>query len=850
MSFVLRMAWRETRASFARLAFFFVCVALGVAAIIVLRSVVQNVRTTLTREARSLVGADIVIQSRRPFSADVLARITTALAPAGAQATTDVIDTQTMASPVEGQGNGGVKLVELRGVQDGFPFYGALELGDGQLYSHRLLVNHGALVQPELLVAFGLRVGDRIKLAGQEFTVRGEIARDRVQRGGIAFGPRVYVDLADLKTTSLFGFGSRATYQLMLKVSDDATERLTEGLKTALKQDVVGVRSWMTLEDRIGQNLTLAENYLSLVGFAIVVLGGIGVWSVTRVIVQQKIRSVAILKCLGATSGRVLAAYLIQVLWLAATGSLLGLGIAAAALAAIPASVLEPLGVTSVWVTPSAAAQGAAVGLLVSLLFALVPLLEIRAVKPLLLLRVDTTGASRKRDWRSLSASAAIGVALVFVAMWQADSVRAGLYVSIGLGAVAALLSGVSRLLIVATRPLARSPTFAIRHAVVSLSRPGNQTRVILMAVGLGCFFILGVRALQANILHELSSQVGQNSPDLVLIDVQEDQVDSLKAVVAPFLREPARLMPMMRARVISVDGKRLHLPTLEAVRENGHMTREFGLTFRDGLERNEQLIAGTLWPGGLTTDRTADGFDTEVSIEKNLRDETGLEVGDAIVFDVAGRQLRARVSSVRAVVWEQSQNGGFVFVLRPGPAVLRTAHNYVGFLEVTDSPAARGDLQRALVRSHPNVSVIDVRDVLASIRDVVDNVTFGVTIVGAVTLFGGTLILVGAVATTKFQKLYESAIYRTLGASSRMVAAMVTVEYGLLGLLAGLAGALGALGLSWGLARFLFKIDWQPAPLLLFGGVAVTAVLVAVVGLASSVDVVIRKPLATLRNE
>jgi putative ABC transport system permease protein len=190
------------------------------------------------------------------------------------------------------------------------------------------------------------------------------------------------------------------------------------------------------------------------------------------------------------------------------------------------------------------------------------------------------------------------------------------------------------------------------------------------------------------------------------------------------------------------------------------------------------------------------------------------------------------------------------VFVLRPAPAVARAAHNHVGFLQVLDDPVARGALQRDVVRHHPNVSVINVRDVIESIREVVDDVTVGVTVVGAVTLLAGVLVLVGAVAMTKFQRLYEAAIYRTLGAGTRLVTTMVAVEYGILGILAGVTGALGAIGLSWVLATYLLDIEWQPALTMLSAGVVATATLVALVGVVASIDILLRKPLSTLRSE
>jgi putative ABC transport system permease protein len=279
-------------------------------------------------------------------------------------------------------------------------------------------------------------------------------------------------------------------------------------------------------------------------------------------------------------------------------------------------------------------------------------------------------------------------------------------------------------------------------------------------------------------------------------------------------------------------------------------LTREFGVTFRTSLEPNERIVEGAFWTDRMREDRFSDGAETEVSVEREDAAEAKLSLGDRVTFDVAGRMVIARVTSIRSVEWSDSQNGGFIFVLRPGPAVERAAHNYVGFLQVRDDPVARGALQREVVGAHPNVSVINVRDVLNSIRDVVNDVTLGVTVVGAVTLFAGALVLVGAVAMTKFQRLYEAAIYRTLGAGTRLITAMVASEYGLLGLLAGVIGAVGALGLSWVLATFLLDIAWRPAPGLLAVGVAATSVLVAVVGVVACLDVLVRKPLSTLRSE
>jgi putative ABC transport system permease protein len=847
--FFLRMAWRETRAAWVRLLFFFLCVALGVAAIVVLRSVVQDVRLALTREARVLVGADVVVQSTRPWTEGQRAVVEAALESDLKAAGSDVVETQTMAGAV-GEG-GAMRLVEVRAVEGGFPLYGGLELSDGRPYSHDLLVGHGILVQPELVATLGLHVGDVVRLAGQDFTVRGMVSRDRIQRaGGFALGPRIYMDLADLHATGLLGFGSRATYQIFLRVDEPALGRTVSRLRGAFRREAVSVRSWRGVEDQLGRNLTLAENDLSLVGFAIVVLGGIGVWSVTRVFVQQKTKSVAILKCVGASSGTVLATYVTEIVWLAAAGSALGVAMAAATLATLPSRLLAFVGLTSATVTLSAAVQGVSVGLLISLLFAVVPLLEMRQVKPLLLLRADTAPTARRRDWRSGLTGVGIALAVGLVAIWQANSVRAGVIVSLGLGVLGVVLLGAGRLLIRAVRPLTQSSRFALRHAMVSLGRPGNQTSVILMAVGLGAFFVIGVRAVQQNLLDEFTLQIGRNAPDLVLIDIQPDQLAGVRAMAAAHMSQPASLLPLMRARVVGVDGARVHLATAEDVRRQGELTREYGITYRPALQENERLVGGRFWTDALDRATTPDGLETEVSIESLVHDRALVDVGDVMRFDIGGHFIRARVTSIRKVAWDEAQNGGFVFVFRPGPAIERAPHTFVGFLHVGTDNAAVGALERDLAAGYPNVSAIDIRDVLASVREVVDDATLGVTVVGAVTVAGGVLILVGAVAMTKFQRLYDAAIYRALGASTRRLVAMVAIEYVTLGLLAGVLAGAGALGLSWAVARQLFDIEWHAAPELILSGVVLTGAMVGLVGMAASVDVLIRKPLATLRRE
>ena len=627
-----------------------------------------------------------------------------------------------------------------------------------------------------------------------------------------SLGPRVFIDYADLEKTGLLAFGSRVTHQVLLKVDERDIDALVQTLRADLIDHFANVRLYRRTEDQIGEDLTRAEDYLSLVGFVIVIIGGIGVWSVTRVFVQQKMRSIAVLKCLGAGSRQILAIYVTQVLTLGALGSLLGVGLAALGIAAIPANLAAALPGVTYGLTMSAVAQGFGIGVLVALLFALVPLLDIRRIKPLLLLRDETSrgaapGEPRARwrdrlaravataDWLKFGAASGVMVALVALASWQAASLRIGLYVSLGFLGVIVVLSIAAAALVRVVRPLTGARRFAVRHAVLHLARPGNQTRLVLVAVGLGTFFILGVRAVQSNLLREFAVELRTDAPDMFLIDIQRDQEAGVAGLLDAAGATKKRLIPVLRARVTGIRGRDVNLERYEDVRGRGSLGREYVITYRNRLDDNESIIDGRFW-----TDASAG--EAEVSIEQSLRERFRIQVGDMMRFDVLGRAVDARVTSVRNVVWEDARNsGGFMFVFRPD-VFAQAPHTFIAVLKGPEHIAARARLQHDLVAKFPNVSAIDVREIIKTVEVVLSNVTLAISIVGLVTLFGGALILVGSVALTKFQRIYDAAVYRTLGATTRDIGTMLALEYAALGALAGLIGGLGAIVLSWSITQ------------------------------------------------
>lgn len=844
MRFVLLMAAREMRASWHRLLFFFVCIAIGVGAIVAIRSVIQSVRNTFAGEARALINADAVIASNQPLKPELIAKIDQRLRAAGAQSMRS-IELATMARAAD-RADGRARMVELRAVEQGFPYYGRMKLADDVPYDHALLKGFGVLVRPELLAQLDVKVGDALSIGSQRFTIRGVIQSEPGRRlGAFSIGPRVFADLADLEKTELLKFGSRAASQRLLKVPEAAFDKLIVDLRADVANEFARVRSYKATEDDIGEEFTRAENYLSLVGLVIVILGGIGVSSVTRVFVQQKMKSIAVLKCVGARSSQLLAVYVAQVAVLGLAGSLLGVLLAEIAMRSIP-SLLEGatrgIDITYALTLP-AVVQGVGIGFLVSLLFSLVPLLDVRHVKPSLLLR-DEARVGRP-DMTQIVVTVVVVAGLVALTVWQAGSLRIGSIVAAGFAATAIVLHLAGTLLLRAIKPLARSRSFALRHAVLQLSRPGSQMRIVLLAVGLGSFFIIGVRSLQQNLIDQFAVRMTADSPDMFLLDIQRDQVPAVEAALKSHMDPGATvppLIPVLRARVVGVAGREVNLESYEDVRGRGSLGREYTVTYRAALASNETVVAGQMW-------EPTPSDEPEVSIEQFINEQFKINLGDTVRFDVLGRVVSARVTSVRRVEWSESRAGGFMFLFRPG-VIEKAPHSFIGFLRGPQEIAARARLQAALVAVAPNVSVIDGREIIDAIKAVVDNVTLAVSVVGTLVVISGLMILIGAVAMTKFRRVYEAAIFKTLGATRRLIATVLLLEYGLLGVLAGGIGAGGAIGLTWAISKYALEIPFSPLIGLSTIGVVITTLLVAAIGVISSWGVLQRKPLATLRAE
>ena len=840
MRFVFSLTAREIRSSWRRLLFFFLCIALGVGSIVALRSLIQNLTRAVGTDARALMTADIEVSSTNDFSPTDIEKIESVISASNiVEARNEAITTAAMARPVNPE-NEKVRFVELKGVEPPFPLVGEFTLDVGQPFDHSLLQNNGAVVARILLEDLGVHIGDKIRIGEGEFEIRASFDQEPGGSSGFRLGARVFVEKRAFDDAGITRNSSRVRRRILYRTSDNPTQLVSQ-LREALTGTTIQVQSYRETQENLGEQFTRTENYLALTGLLILVLGGVGVWNVARAFVEQKRKTVAVLKCLGASGTRVITVYLLQILVLGLVGSGFGIVLAQLGLLLVRSQLAEDLPANmSYAVSASTAVQGVFLGVLISVLFSALPLLQIRNIKPRLLLR-DESNTSLRLDWAKWLIGAASLAGLLALSVWQAGSLRVGAFFLGGLAATSLVLYLAAVSLTAILRRLRSLGPFAISQAINSLYRPGNQTRIVLLAVGLGAFVVLTVQSLQSNLVREFDFTRNQRLPSLFFVDVGKTQIDELVRMIKERTGEQAEATPTVRARIAFVNGEPINFQQREVRQQQGQIGREFAVTYRPNLDDNESLIAGEWWSGS-----PADV--PQVSVEEDMARRLNLSVGDSITYDISGRKITAQVASIRRIDLRNTRTA-FVFVFRPG--VLEAApQSYAATVLSRIPPTERQRLQRDVLAAFPNVQIFDVADIVSTVQRLINNFVLAISFVGGFVVVSGILILIGSIALTKSQRIYENAILKTLGARRPTLATILFAEYGLLGLLSGLVGAGFAVLLSWAVAVYVMDIGWEFDPLLTIAGVAATAGIVMIVGTAASFDVLFRKPLQTLRSQ
>lgn len=842
MRFIFNLTRREIRSSWRRLLFFFLCIALGVGSVVALRSLIQNLTKAVGTDARALMTADIEISSTNDFSPTDISKVEEVIGRSDIiEERNEAITASVMARPAD-KANPNVEFVELKGIEPPFPLVGSFYLSDGSPFDFALLQNNGAVLSKVLSEELNVKNGDKLRIGEGEFEVRGFFDEEPGGSSGFRLGARVFVEKRAFDDAGITRNTSRIRRRILYRTSDNPTQLVSQ-LREVLKGSTLSVQSYRETQERLSEQFARTENYLALTGLLILVLGGVGVWNVARAFVEQKRKSVAILKCLGAGGTRIITVYLLQILTLGLIGSIFGVVLAQGGLwfakwrfaGELPEKMTYGVNSSTVW-------QGILLGVLISLLFSALPLLQVRVIKPRLLLRDENNIALTRLDrTKWLIGILSLG-GLLGLAVWQAGSVKVGVFFLVGLGLTSLILYAAAALLTRWLRRLKTVRSFALRQSVNSLYRPGNQTRIILLAVGLGAFVVLAVQSLQTNLVREFDFSRNERLPSLFFVDIQKSQIDEVAATIASRLGEQPETIPTVRARIAFVNGQPFDFQQREVRQQQGQIGREFAVTYRPDLDENESVLAGEWWKSDPA------GEIPEVSVEEEMAGRLKVAPGDSITFSISGRNVTARVANIRRLDLRNTRTA-FVFVFRPG--TLEKAPQSYAATVLRHAPATdRQRLQRDVLEKFPNVQIFDVADIIATVQKLVNNFVLAVSFVGSFVILSGILILIGSIALTKSQRIYENAILKTLGAPRLTLAAILFGEYSLLGVLAGLIGAAFATLLSYAVSKYILEIAWEFDPLLAVLGVAVTAILVTSVGVMASFDVLFRKPLATLRMQ
>ncbi len=680
-----------------------------------------------------------------------------------------------------------------------------------------------------------MRIGDA------EVTVSGRIVVEPDRTAGVfSLGPRVLVTAGDLARTGLVQPGSRVRYRTLLRLAPGGdAQDLRDRLAAALPDPALRITTFRQAQPGLRRFWDQLTTYLGLAGLVALLVGGIGVAVSVGAFVRGKLATIAILKCLGAEWRRILAVYLVQTGALGLAGSLAGaaLGAALVPILARLAGTLMPLPLTPS-IAPGAVLRGLAMGLGVTVLAALWPLLEVRRVGAAFILRRDTE--PRRPAARERLVALPIAAGLAALAFWQAGSLKVGALFVGGFAGGLLLLWGAARLALRLARrvPRGRGP-LAWRQGLANLHRPGSRAGAILVTLGLAVMLVMAVAILEANLRGDLVAARAQRAPAFFFIDLQPDQVDDFGRIVRETSGAAPTLIPVVRSRLAAVKG----VP-VEADRgrrdEQWHLTRQYVLTWAAAPPGDNVVVAGRWW--------TAEEARREplISVEEEIAKSLGVGLGDALTFDVLGVPVTARIESLRRVDW-RTFSANFFVIFSPG-ALDGAPATYIATARVSPGDEAR--VQSQVTSALPNVTAIPVREVLERVTGMVDQIVFAVRLVAAVTLLASLVVVAGALAVTRAERLYQSVLLKAVGATRGAIARMFAVEYALLGVAAGLAGTALAAVLAAGVGRFVLEVPWAWQPVTLAAGVLLSAVAAVGVGFLGSFRLLGRAPLAVLRGE
>jgi putative ABC transport system permease protein len=846
--FALQLALRESRYGFRRVGVYMASITLGVAALVSIHSFRDDFSRAVQADADILMGANARFADDKPIGPEVQTVIDS-LRSAGVESAR----VTTASSMILAPSSDVVRLLQVRALDQGYPYYGDVAtepagVWGAHLESGKVLVDPAVLTQLRVSIGDSLVVGTvRLVIAGTVDDLPTDVAFQA------AIGPRIHISQESMELAGLIGFGSLARYEVYLRLPDQ-NERgaLRDRYGEVLLAAGVSYRLAEEQAQSLANGVRFLGRFLALVGLAALLLGGVGVASAIHVYIRERRPGIAILRCIGAGQSTAFLAYLIQAACLGLLGASGGvvLGVVLQEVMPIVLAGVLPVDVNTRLSLPSIAA-GLGIGVWVAVVFALIPLLQVRDVPPLAAIRQDFE-ARRRFDLPRLAAYLILAASVLLLCALEAPEPEMGVGFALGLavagGTIAAVGLGLTHL---TRRFFPARASYPVRQGVSNLFRPQNQTVSVTLALGFGAFVIGMILQVEASLRDDLTMSAGDGQANLLLFDIQTDQLAGILELVGEDAQADAS--PLVTGRVaqinrISVDSLRANLdperrPDAWAVR------REYRNTYRATLGRAETLISGQWWdgtPGREDGTRVDYGRLPRVSLEQDVAESLRVGLGDTIAWDISGTQIETVITSLRRVDWARLEPNFFA-IFEPG--VLDDAPQNILLVARIPSDEERARVQRDLVGVFPNVSALDFSRVQEAIESVLSRVRQAVAFLGGFSALAGIIVLTGALATSRMQRLREGALLKTLGARRNQIMTVLFAEYLALGSIATASGLLLAIGASAIVVPQVFEIDYRVR----LGSVGVIWLVVVsltvLTGLVGSRDLLRRPPLPVLRE-
>ena len=832
---LLKMAWRDGKASLSRLMLFMASIILGIAAVVSIQLFSDNLKQNIKLQSKSLMGADFIIDSKQIPSEKVLAIIDSL----GADAS-EVNFVSMAAFPK----NNGTKLVKVRAMEGNFPFYGDL-LTEPEEAGVKYQELGGALVDATLLLQYNLNPGDSIKLGKTTFVITGALKSiPGTTAISSSVAPAVLIPFRFVEETGLLQLGSRKEYQYFFKDSAIDLVALDKNIDPILKAENADLDTHTSTSERLGRRYDNVSRFLNLVAFIALLLGCIGIASSVHIYIKEKLKNVAILKCLGATRKQTFLIYLIQIIGIGLIGGLIGATIGVSLQYAFPYLLQDflPFNV-AISISAQPIIMGVTLGVLMSVLFALLPLLGTWYVSPLEVLRGSEDNLQKPKK-AQIAVVLAILLFIYLFSFWMLKDAVNGLIFTVGIFITFAIMAGVANLFIKLIKKFFPSSWgYTKRQSLLNLFRPNNQTMVLVLAIGLGTFLISTLYFTKDILLAKTSIENKKNDANIILIDVQKKQETAILETFSSKGLEVINNIPIITMRMQSIHGK-----TVNEIRKDSTikmqkriLNREFRVTYREELAETEEIIEGE-WIG-----KRMKGVPVEISISDNLAEDGHLKVGDPIVFNIQGVLMETIVGSIRKVDWT-SMKVNFMILFPTG--VLENAPQFNVMTTHVPNKEGSAELQRTLVKEFPNVTILDLRQVFSLVEEILDKISWIINFMAFFSILTGFIVLIGSVRNSKYQRIKESVLLRTLGAKSKQILQITALEYVYLGVLGSLTGILLSLIGSQLLATFIFKEPFIPSaiPFLVF--LPGITLLVVLIGLSNLKSVLKSPPLEVLRKE